>query len=97
MTAPVAVLVLLGLIGVPLVLLQTGRGFRQFDAPRRGAFRGAVIGYALASALVLVLLLVPPFVWPPASPWVRISLVGGLLLGPALGALIGWLGLAARR
>lgn len=97
MSAPVAVLTLLGLVGVPLLLLYAGRGFRQFDARQRGAFRGAVIGYSVASTAILLWLLVPPFVWPPASFAVRIGLAGGLLIGPALGAVIGVVRPSARR
>ncbi len=97
MSAPIAALALLGLIGVPLLLLYVGRGFRQFDARQRGAFRGAVIGYSVASAAILLGLLAPPFVWPPASFGLRIGLAGGLLIGPALGAAIGVLGRSARR
>ena len=89
--APVAVSVLLGLIGVPVVLLQSGRKFRQFGARGRGLFRGAVIGYAVAASITVLLLVAPPFDWPPVSSWARAWLVGGLLLGPAIGAAMGGL------
>lgn len=89
MSAPVAISVLLGLIGVPLGLLVAGRGVRFFGPRRRGAFRGAVIGYAGACAITLLLLGAPPFVWPPPSTGVRIWLAVGLLAGPALGAALG--------
>ena len=97
MTAPVAVSVLLGLIGVPLVLLEAGRRFRRFGPLGRGAFRGGIIGYITAASINLILMLVPPFVWPPESMGTRIWLIGGLLLGPTLGAVIGGLASSGRR
>lgn len=97
MTTPVALIVLLGLFGVPVALLLAGRRVRFFDRRRRGAYRGAIVGYAGACAVTLVLVLLPPFVWPPASTVVRAWLAGGLLLAPVLGAVIGGAVAASRR
>lgn len=93
MSAPVAVLVLLGLVGVPVALLWTGQHFRGYPPKALGAWRGGLVGYLLSCTVVAVVLLVPPFTWPPSVPWVRLLLVGGLLVGPILGAAAGaWRG-----
>lgn len=92
MSAAAAALALAGLVGVPLVLLWSGRHFRRLDARRQRVYRASVIGYGLAGTATLLILLSPPYVWPPSPTPVRLWMAGGLVIGPALGALVGALG-----
>lgn len=93
MSAPLAVLVLAGLAGVPAALLWTGHGFRTFSRRSLGAWRGAVVGYGASCGLVGGLLLAPPHLWPPSSAGMGALLATGLLAGPILGAVAGaWRG-----
>lgn len=89
MSAPLAALVLVGLAGVPTVLLWTGQHFRTFPPATLRSWRGAVVGYGVSCAAVAVLLLVPPYTWPPPSRSTRIVLATALLAGPLLGAVVG--------
>ncbi len=89
MSVPVAVVVLLGLVGVPVALLWTGRHFRGFTPRALSAWRGGLVGYLVSCTGVAGVLLAPPFTWPPSSTLVRLLLAAGLLVGPILGAAAG--------
>lgn len=89
---------LAGLVGVPGLLLWQGQRFRSFSQSGLGAYRGAVVGYGLAAAAMIVTLLVPPYAWPPTPGLERMLLGVGLLAGPGLGAVVGaWRGRARGR
>lgn len=83
------VVALLGIFGVPGWLLWKGHGYRRMTARGLRAWRGAVIGYGVSLLLVAGLLLLPPYLWPPANPWIAALVSGGLLLGPVAGAALG--------
>lgn len=89
MSAPMMVVALLGIFGVPGWLLWKGEGYRRMSARGIRAWRGGVVGYGVSLLGVAALLLLPPYLWPPANPWIAASISGGLLLGPVAGAALG--------
>jgi len=85
-------LLLLGIFGVPLVLLSLGQRFRHRGRRARGAFWGGIVGYAVGLIIWSTSLFLPPVLWDAGT--VRIAgvilpLLGIGAVGVAIGALIG--------
>jgi len=85
-------ILLLGIFGIPLLLLGFGQRFRHRGRRARGAFWGGVVGYGAALVLWSLSLLATPVLWDEASARIAgvilpLLAVGGL--GMALGAAIG--------
>jgi hypothetical protein len=88
------VALLAGLFLVPLALLALGHRLRARTTVQRGAFWGGVIGHTLALCVALTALHAPPVLWEGD---VRVAAAfWSLLLGGAMGALIGALRARAR-
>lgn len=60
-------LFLVGLVVVPVALLLVGARMHRRPARLQTAFRGAAIGFLVALVIVLGLLVLPPFHWPPGA------------------------------
>lgn len=88
MTAGLVAL-LLGLFGVPAVLLWYGYRFRRRSPRGRAAFWGAVVGHCVAGVLAVVLGMIPPEAWTHDEQVRGFFGLWGLLVLPVLGALVG--------
>lgn len=92
MTAFDGVLLLLGIFGVPLILLVKTQRFRDLGTRMRGAFWGGVIGYAAGILFWGLVTIGPAVMWDPATvrlAGVTIPLLGFGAVGIGVGALIG--------
>jgi hypothetical protein len=80
---------LVGVFVVPTVLLMMGHRLRRRSPRQRRVFWGASVGYLIASCVALYAAMVPAAMWS-SDDTVR-GLLGfwSLLIGPAVGALIG--------
>lgn len=85
-------LLLLGIFGVPLVLLAIGHRFRNTARRARGAFWGGTVGYGVGLVVWGMATLLPPVLWDEAT--LRLAGVilplllfggGGLVIGAAIG------------
>lgn len=83
------VVFLLGLFGVPIVLLLGGHRLRRRSRRAHRTFWGAVIGHCIAGTLAVSWGMVPPEAW--TSDETARGFVGlwSLLVFPVAGALIG--------
>jgi hypothetical protein len=79
---------LLGLFGVPIVLLAYGHKLRRRSARGRSAFWGAVIGHVSAAILALSLGMIPPEAWTSAETWRGFIGLWSLLVFPVGGAIL---------
>ena len=78
---------LVGLFGVPSVLLWLGHRLRRRPPRMRAVFWGATIGYVLGMLATLWALHYPPILWAGAD--MRTAVVHwGMVVGAVLGA--GW-------
>ena len=68
-----SVLLLLGIFGVPLLLLAGGHRFRRLGRRMRGAFWGGVSGYAVGVVAWAIAAIAPAQMWAQGS--VRLSTV----------------------
>lgn len=94
---PGVVALLLGLYGLPVVLLSWGHRLRRLPPRSRRAFWGAVIGHCCAGVLALVAAMYLPEEWT-ANDRIRGFLgLWALLLLPVAGAAVGALQGATRR
>jgi hypothetical protein len=85
--------VLLGLFGVPLALLWSGRRLRRRSERYRHIFWGALLGHCVAGVIALVAAMVPPEAWSAAETVRGLAGIWGLVALPVVGAMVG----AARR
>lgn len=79
---------LVGLFGVPVVLLWLGHRLRRHSPRRRAVFWGATIGYGLGVLLMLVAIHYPPVLWEGAD-WRTVLVHWGMVIGAVVGATIG--------
>jgi hypothetical protein len=85
---PGLVVFLVGLFGVPLILLSWGHRLRRRGPRSRAAFWGAVAGHCTAATLAMVFGMIPPEAWT-ATDGTRGFFGYWALLGlPLLGALL---------
>jgi hypothetical protein len=86
----VNVLVLLaGVFGIPILLLWGGHRLRRRSARWRSAFLGALLGYAAAAVLSLWASMDPAAMWGSGDTLRGLLGYWSLLIGPAVGALLG--------
>jgi hypothetical protein len=83
------VVFLLGLFGVPIVLLAVGHRLRRRGQRVRHAFVGAFVGHCVAGVLAVAFGLIPAEAWSPEDT--RRGFVGlwSLLVLPVVGAAVG--------
>jgi len=85
-------LLLLGIFGVPLLLLAAGHRFRRLSRRMRGAFWGGVAGYAIGVIIWAIAAIAPAQMWSSGNVRflavvLALPLSGGA--GFAFGALVG--------
>ena len=80
---------LLGLFGVPVVLLWAGHRMRRRSPRWHSAFWGAVIAHVLAGLVATAVSMIPPEEWRPEHVWRGLLGFWTLLVAPLLGASIG--------
>jgi hypothetical protein len=86
---PSAMVLLVGLFGVPLVLLVIGHKLRRRTPRQRSVFWGMLVGYIAGGVLSLVASVTPPEMWASTDAvrgaiglWVPV-------IAPAIGAAVG--------
>tara|TARA_Y100001933_G_scaffold177620_1_gene176113 strand:- start:205 stop:588 length:384 start_codon:yes stop_codon:yes gene_type:complete len=87
-----SVLLLLGIFGVPLLLLAGGHRFRRLGRRMRGAFWGGVSGYAVGVVAWAIAAIAPAQMWAQGSVRLSTVVIVPTLLGVAglgIGAIIG--------
>ena len=86
------VVLLLGLFGVPALLLSIGHRLRRRPAVWRRVFWGGVIGHSLALLALMIVTMVPPVLWEggarPRDVAVHWLLALGAVVGGAIGATL---------
>jgi hypothetical protein len=80
---------LIGLFGVPLLLLWYGHRLRRRTPRVRSVFWGAVIGHCVAGTLAVVLGMIPPEAWTSEETMRGFVGLWSLLLLPLAGAAVG--------
>ena len=81
---------LVGLFGVPLLLLVLGHRIRRRSPVARTVFRGGVKGSCVGGAAALVVSVIPPEQWTSAEV-IRGTLgLWGMVLFPIAGAILAW-------
>jgi len=87
---------LLGLFGVPVILLAWGHRLRRLEPRQRGAFWGAVLGYCIAGTLAIILGMIPPEAWTESETVRGFFGFWAMLCFPVVGAIAGALVTPAR-
>lgn len=85
-------LLLLGIFGVPLLLLAGGHRFRRLGRRMRGAFWGGVAGYAVGVIAWAIAAIAPAQMWMPGSIRLSAIVIVPVLFGMAgvgFGTLVG--------
>lgn len=80
---------LLGIFGVPAVLLWAGHRLRRRSARWHAAFWGGVIGHVAALLIGSVAAIVPAEQWAPTDLWRGALGLWSFLVLPAIGAMAG--------
>jgi hypothetical protein len=80
---------LVGLFGVPLLLLGYGHRLRRRTPRGRAVFWGALIGHCIAGCLAVTLGMIPPEAWTPDDRLRGFVGFWSLCVFPLAGALIG--------
>jgi hypothetical protein len=80
---------LLGLFGVPVVLLIVGHRLRRRSPRARNAFVGAFIGHCVAGVLAVTLGMIPPESWTPDQTARGFAGLWSLLVLPVAGGIAG--------
>ena len=86
---------LIGLFGIPSLLLWAGHHLRRKSRRVRGAFWGGLAGHSVAALIAVFYSTVPPEAWTTADTLRGFAGFYLMVLGAAIGALIGIM-LAAR-
>ncbi|MBV6520152.1 MAG: hypothetical protein MNPFHGCM_00257 [Gemmatimonadaceae bacterium] len=79
---------LLGLFGVPLVLLGVAHKLRRRSARVQAGFWGAVWGHCIAGVIAVTWGMIPPEAWTDSEVARGAAGLWGLLTIPAIGALV---------
>ena len=79
---------LIGLFGVPLVLLTWGHRLRRRGPRSRAAFWGAVSGHCLAGILAVTLGMIPPEAWTGTETLRGVFGFYSLIALPVAGAVL---------
>lgn len=87
---------LLGIFGVPVVLLGAGHRLRRRSARWHAAFWGGVAGHVAALVIGSVAAVVPAEQWAPTDLWRGALGLWSFLVLPAIGAMAGALTVRAR-
>ena len=87
---------LIGVFGVPVILLRWGHRLRRQSPRRRGMFWGGLIGYGFAACVALVVSVTPAAVWSPDDTLRGLLGFWSFLIAAGAGALAGIV-LASRR
>ena len=85
------VVMLLGVFGIPGVLVWAGHKLRRRPPQWRGAFLGAVVGHIFAILVGSVAAMSPPEAWAPTDLWRGALGVWSFAVLPLLGGLLGLL------
>jgi cytosine/uracil/thiamine/allantoin permease len=91
------VVFLLGLFGIPLVLLAVGHKLRKRSPRTQAMFRGAICGHCVAGIVAVVWAMIPPETWEPSDMARGFAGLWSLLLFPVAGALAYWIVRRRRR
>lgn len=83
------VVFILGLFGVPMMLLALGHRLRRRSVRERSAFWGAVIGHCVAGTVAVVYGMIPPEAWTQDEVARGFAGLWSLLVLPLAGAVIG--------
>ena len=86
---PGSVVLLLGIFGVPMVLLWAGHRMRRRSARWHAAFWGGIAGHLVALVVGSVAAMTPAEQWAPADVWRGALGLWSFLILPAIGAAIG--------
>ena len=79
---------LIGIFGVPLMLLWTGHRLRRRPPRWRAAFWGGLVGHLVAIVVGSVAAMTPPEMWAPSDVWRGAFGFWSFVLLPLLGAAI---------
>jgi hypothetical protein len=82
---------LLGVFGVPALLVWAGHKIRRRSPAWRSTFLGAVVGHGLAIVIGSIAAMSPPAAWAPEDFWRGALGVWSFALLPLSGALLGLL------
>lgn len=80
---------LLGIFGVPLVLLAIGHRLRRRSPRTRAIFWGAVVGHIAAGIVAVTWGMIPPDAWEPSETARGFAGLWSLLAFPVVGATFG--------
>ena len=84
-----AVALLLGVFGVPMVLLWAGHRMRRRSARWHAAFWGGIAGHLVALVVGSVAAMAPAEQWTPSDVWRGALALWSFLVLPAIGAAVG--------
>ena len=81
---------LLGLFGVPAVLLMIAHGIRNLGETAKRRFWGGVIGHVAGITFALLSMMMPPVLWSEAfrTAAVHWSMIVGFGIGVLVGPLV---------
>ncbi|HEY9230231.1 MAG TPA: hypothetical protein VIP11_26505 [Gemmatimonadaceae bacterium] len=83
------VAMLAGVFGIPIALLLLGHRLRRRTTAWRGAFWGALVAHVVIAPVAMVAAMRPAAEWAPTDAVRGAIGFWSLLLGPALGAIVG--------
>jgi hypothetical protein len=79
---------ILGLFGVPLVLLAIGHRLRRRSPRVRAMFWGGAIGHCVAAIVAIIWGMIPPDAWQPSETARGFAGLWSLLVLPLAGMLV---------
>lgn len=82
-------MMLVGLFGIPTLLLWAGHHLRRKSVAVRGIFWGGLAGHTVAAVVAIWFSMVPPEAWSSVDTARGFAGFYGMLLGSVAGALIG--------
>ncbi len=83
------IVLVIGLAGVPIMLLVAGHRLRRASARRQRVFWGALVGHVVACCAALIASLVPPIGWLGTDLLRGAAGVWGLVVLPLIGVAFG--------